>query len=117
MSERRVRKPTLRALDAAESVLLSRRAQEPVPTWPSASTSSSSSAAAPVKRNGRAQNDKGKQAIAQQQALLQGQQQMFLDLPEDEDSGEGGDGEDGGEQDLTLCESAFRLVLTFKERY
>lgn len=110
MTERRVRKPTLRALDAAESNLLAREAPPSrkrgalSPSYPS---TSSSSAAAPVKRNGRPQNDKGKQAIAQQQALLQGQQQAFLvDPPEDEDgedSGEGMDQDEPLEQDLTLC--------------
>ncbi|GAA5850433.1 hypothetical protein JCM8547_001873 [Rhodosporidiobolus lusitaniae] len=102
----RVRKPTARALDAAESRLLYSGALPSLSSRASsssyASPSFSPSAAAPVKRNGRAVNDKGKQAIAAQAAHLVGQPALTeADDEDDLDDGEN-DSNGGGEQDLTL---------------
>ncbi|GAA6001360.1 hypothetical protein JCM10207_006625 [Rhodosporidiobolus poonsookiae] len=101
----RVRKPTARALESAESAALvaaapPARKRAPGPSS-SSHPSSSLASAAPVKRNGRAINDKGQQAIAHEQALASQQMAMFLnegaDLLED-----GDDSMTGQEPDLTL---------------
>ncbi|GAA5983653.1 hypothetical protein JCM11641_000922 [Rhodosporidiobolus odoratus] len=102
----RVRKPTMRALDAAESRLLASGSLHHA-SPPPGSSSISPSASAPVKRNGRAQNDKGRRAMEQEQAQATQLGQQFL-----VDGGEGMDfsldsegqetGANAGEQDLTL---------------
>ncbi|GAA5820104.1 hypothetical protein JCM11251_005482 [Rhodosporidiobolus azoricus] len=110
----RTRKPTIRALESAEARLALKRASSPShASSASSSHSQLSTQSAPVKRNGRAQNDKGREALAMQALLTQaGREAMMLDgegdgedeLPADADdegaSGVGGSGAE--EQDLTL---------------
>ncbi|KAL7343174.1 hypothetical protein BJY59DRAFT_345629 [Rhodotorula toruloides] len=114
----RQRKPTARALDAAESRLLvaslSRerpravggRPASPATPAPRASASTSttkttySAAAAPVKKNGRAQNARGKQAIERETGIAQ--EQVDEEVADGTLEGSAGLGPYGGQQDLTL---------------
>ncbi|GAA5885960.1 hypothetical protein JCM6882_004214 [Rhodosporidiobolus microsporus] len=122
MAGGRTRKPTIRALESAETrlALAQHKHSSPSPALASSSSSSSltgtATAPAPVKRNGRAVNGRGKEALAMQALLTQaGREAMALDGEdeEEEDSLADGDGEGedegafgggvgGGEQDLTL---------------
>ncbi|GAA6051403.1 hypothetical protein JCM3770_000501 [Rhodotorula araucariae] len=71
---RRQRKPTIRALEAAQTALALRTSvaervtaapsATPRPASPASSVASASASAAPVKRNGRAVNARGAQAVA-----------------------------------------------------
>ncbi|BGP24788.1 zinc finger protein [Rhodotorula toruloides] len=119
----RQRKPTARALDAAESRLLvaslSRERPRAVggggggasarpasPATPAARASASttkttySPAAAPVKKNGRAQNARGKQAIERETGVAQ--EQVDEEVADGTLEGSAGLGPYGGQQDLTL---------------
>lgn len=84
----RVRKPTARALDAAQSRLLA-----------SSVPPDRKQSAAAVKRNGRAVNAKGKTAVKKDQ-----QRDQLVD-EEEEDQVEEEQPQDD-QQDLTLCKSA-----------
>ncbi|GAA5887859.1 hypothetical protein JCM3774_002555 [Rhodotorula dairenensis] len=70
----RIRKPTARVLDSQESRMLMsslsherRRAVHPAASTPAAAAASTS---APVKRKGKAQNPRGKQAVARDHARV-----------------------------------------------
>lgn len=125
---RRVRKPTARALDAAQSRLLEQAARErPPPAAPSLSANS-----AAVKRKGRAVNAKGRTAVAQDQARASAQATEEEQDQEDADSeqqdrdGEAPDltlycvclGYDTGEQPMIQCEHctnwSVAVVFTFE---
>lgn len=98
---RRVRKPTARALDAAQSRLLQQAAfderKRPPPSSPSHSLNS-----AAVKRKGRAVNAKGKTAVAKDQARASAQVTEEEQDQESEESEQQDQDED--QPDLTLCE-------------
>lgn len=113
---KRTRKPTIRAIEAAQTALHLRNAPQPVKApsqsstprhaSPASSVTSAGAAAAPVKRNGRAVNARGAQAVAREQARNQAM------LPEDEDEGEDSANADDDfgmqqapQQDMTLCTS------------
>lgn len=117
----RTRKPTLRALEAAETALHVRshggeRSRLGGPSSssrlgsPASSTASGPSpAAAPVKRNGRAVNARGRQAVAREAKVAQHQLGGAGEDDEDDEDAEGMDGGAFGEQeqDMTLCECSF----------
>lgn len=93
----RVRKPTARALDAAQSRLLESAAaadrKRPAPPPQSANS-------AAVKRKGRAVNAKGRKAVAQDQARASAQATEEAEESEEQQQDE----EDEDDQpDLTLC--------------
>ncbi|BGP48332.1 Transcription factor bye1 [Rhodotorula kratochvilovae] len=111
---RRQRKPTIRALEAAQTALALRTgapasargasssvSSTPRPGSPASSVASVSASAAPVKRNGRAVNARGAQAVAKELARNQAMQ------TEDDDDEDSADADEGyadlqQQQDMTL---------------
>lgn len=113
---RRTRKPTLRAIEAAQTAIHLRSApaveqarsasSTPRQGSPASSVASAGPSAAPVKRNGRAVNARGAQAVARELARNQA---SVPGLGEDEDE-DGAAFEDDSQQeqqqDMTLCASS-----------
>lgn len=93
----RVRKPTARALDAAQSRLLA----SSVPQDRKQSSSASSSAA--VKRNGRAVNAKGRTAVKKDKQMDHQQVEEEEEELEEE--------QQEGDQDLTLCKCEHSVTV------
>ena len=107
----RIRKPTARVLDSVESRQLMssisherRRAPANHAAAANAAAATTASRSAPVKRKGKAQNARGKQAVAKEQGLAADPLAPTPGPAEHEQ--EDDDDDDEQEQDMTLCECA-----------
>jgi len=92
----RVRKPTARALDAAQSRLLASSVPQ--------DRKQSSSSSAAVKRNGRAVNAKGRTAVKKDKQMDHQQVEEEEEEIEEEQQQE-------GDQDLTLCKCEHSVTV------
>ena len=104
----RIRKPTARVLDSVESRQLMssisherRRAPANHAAAAASAATTTTSRSAPVKRKGKAQNARGKQAVAKEQGLAA---DPLAPAPGPAEQEQEDEDEEEQEQDMTLCE-------------